>query len=168
MRIVISAVISLVAFATVAAYAADMPKRKSGLWQISTQSTHSQRGAHTMQQCIDEHTDNMLQNAMGPQAEKMCSKRDVKVQSDGLVIDSVCSFGSTTATTHATVTGSFQSAYRLESKSSYDPPLMGMKEGGVIIDAKWLGPCKDDMQPGDVIMPGGMKMNINTMPGVGK
>jgi hypothetical protein len=26
--------------------------------------------------------------------------------------------------------------------------------------ATWLGPCAADQRPGDMIMPGGMKMNI--------
>jgi len=29
------------------------------------------------------------------------------------------------------------------------------------IDAKWTGACKADQRPGDIVMPGGVKMNIN-------
>ena len=28
------------------------------------------------------------------------------------------------------------------------------------IEAKWVGACKADQKPGDIVMPGGMKMNI--------
>ena len=28
------------------------------------------------------------------------------------------------------------------------------------VEAKWLGACKADQKPGDIVMPGGMKMNI--------
>ena len=31
------------------------------------------------------------------------------------------------------------------------------------IEAKWLGACKADQKPGDIMMPGGMKMNIKDM-----
>ena len=31
------------------------------------------------------------------------------------------------------------------------------------IEAKWLGACKPDQKPGDIMMPGGMKMNIKDM-----
>ena len=31
------------------------------------------------------------------------------------------------------------------------------------IEAKWLGACKADQKPGDIVMPGGMKMNIKDM-----
>jgi hypothetical protein len=29
-----------------------------------------------------------------------------------------------------------------------------------MIEAKWLGACKSDQKPGDIVMPGGVKMNI--------
>ena len=28
------------------------------------------------------------------------------------------------------------------------------------IEAKWLGACKPDQKPGDIVMPGGFKLNI--------
>ncbi len=31
------------------------------------------------------------------------------------------------------------------------------------LSAKWLGPCTADQKPGDMIMPNGMKMNIQSM-----
>ena len=31
------------------------------------------------------------------------------------------------------------------------------------LDAKWLGACKPDQKPGDIVMPGGLKMNIIDM-----
>ena len=31
------------------------------------------------------------------------------------------------------------------------------------IEAKWLGACKPDQKPGDIVMPGGLKMNVKDM-----
>ena len=31
------------------------------------------------------------------------------------------------------------------------------------LQAKWLGACKADQRPGDIVMPGGFKMNITDM-----
>jgi hypothetical protein len=28
------------------------------------------------------------------------------------------------------------------------------------IEAKWLGACKPDQKPGDIVMPGGFKLNV--------
>ena len=32
------------------------------------------------------------------------------------------------------------------------------------MNAKWLGPCAADQKPGDMIMPNGMKLNIQNLP----
>jgi hypothetical protein len=31
------------------------------------------------------------------------------------------------------------------------------------MEAKWLGPCREGQKPGDIIMPGGIKLNIRTL-----
>jgi hypothetical protein len=31
------------------------------------------------------------------------------------------------------------------------------------LDAKWLGACKPDQKAGDIVMPGGVKMNVKDM-----
>ena len=36
-------------------------------------------------------------------------------------------------------------------------------ETDMTIEAKWLGACKADQKPGDIIMANGMKMNILDM-----
>ena len=28
------------------------------------------------------------------------------------------------------------------------------------VEAKWLGPCKADQKAGDIVMPGGLKLNV--------
>jgi len=37
------------------------------------------------------------------------------------------------------------------------------RDSTTTIEAKWLGACKSDQKPGDIMMPGGMKMNIKDM-----
>jgi hypothetical protein len=34
-------------------------------------------------------------------------------------------------------------------------------ETNMTVESKWLGACKADQKPGDIIMANGMKMNIN-------
>ncbi|HEY2254186.1 MAG TPA: hypothetical protein VGI11_00995, partial [Variovorax sp.] len=69
----------------------------------------------------------------------------------------------TTATTHSVITGDFNTAYHMESRSTYSPPMMGRSEGAIAMDAKWLGPCQAGQKPGDMMMPNGMKMNVFEM-----
>ena len=150
--------------------AQDFPKRKSGLWEIKTNATTpgpagANPGPVVMQMCIDEKTDNAAQQQAGGFSKQNCSKQDVKRSGTTMTVDTVCNLGQTTATTHSVFTGSFDSAYKVDTKSTYDPPLGGMREGGAVIEAKWLGACKADQRPGDMILGNGMKMNMNDFNG---
>ncbi len=119
-----------------------------------------------MQMCIDEKTDNAVQQQAQGMTKQSCSKQEIKKSGNQIIVDSVCKFGETTATTHSVFTGSFDTAYKVETKSTYDPPMMGtMKEGSAVIEAKWLGACKPDMRPGDMILGNGMRINMNDAKG---
>jgi hypothetical protein len=37
------------------------------------------------------------------------------------------------------------------------------RDSTTTIEAKWLGACKPDQKAGDIMMPGGMKINIKDM-----
>jgi len=51
---------------------------------------------------------------------------------------------------------------KVNSKREGGPPGIPA-ETTMTIEAKWLGACKADQKPGDMIMGNGMKMNINEM-----
>lgn len=140
----------------------DMPRRKSGLWEI-TVSSGGAKGGQTMQQCIDEKTDDMMKNNMAGTEKQSCSKNEFRREGAKLVTESVCKMSGTTATTRGVFTGQFDSAYKADIKSTYEPPLHGMKESSSTIDAKWLGACKPGQKPGDMSMPGMPNININDM-----
>jgi Protein of unknown function (DUF3617) len=94
---------------------------------------------------IDASTDQMMQSNLGSSGQNACSKRDVQRSADTITIDSVCTVGGKTATSHAVVTGSFDSAYTMTvtSDSAATPgSKMSMK-----MTAKWLGPCTGDRSP---------------------
>jgi Protein of unknown function (DUF3617) len=152
--------------ACAAAGATDLPARKAGLWEMTVQSSNDKAGKPVvMQQCIDTATDRKMQQMSQGVSKDMCSKNELRSEGGGFTIDSVCKMGQSTATSKGRITGKFDSAYRVETKSAYNPPLMGMSDVSVVMDAKHLGACKADQKPGDMIMPGGMKMNIDQMPG---
>jgi len=161
MRFVALLTISLSASAAFAA-TPDMPRRKSGLWEI-TVSSGSAKGGHSMQQCIDEKTDDMMKNNMAGTEKQSCSKNEFRREGAKLITESVCKMSGTTATTKGVFTGQFDAAYKADIKSTYEPPLHGMKESSSTIDAKWLGACKPGQKPGDMSMPGMPNININDM-----
>jgi uncharacterized protein DUF3617 len=152
---------ALVLACAMPALAAEMPTRKAGLWEIKT-SLESRGGAGmTVQQCIDAATDQMMMSSGGPLAQQACPKRDVQRSGNTVTIDSTCTFKDRTATTHAVITGSFDSAYTMTVTSQSDA-LPGGKMNMTMM-GKWLGPCAADQKPGDMIMGGGLKLNILEM-----
>jgi hypothetical protein len=101
----------------------------------------------------------------GGSAQEACSKQEVTQSAGTIIVDSVCKFSDTTTTTHAVVTGSFDSAYTVNVTSTREGgrPSPGASPGGathMTIQATWLGSCAAGQRPGDVIMADGITMNI--------
>ena len=159
MRIIGATCVALIG--AMPALAAEMPTRKAGLWEVKMSFESRNAPAQTIQQCIDAATDQMMQSSAGPMAREACSKRDVQRSANTITIDSTCTVAGKTATSHAVVTGSFDSAYTMTVTSQSE----GMPGGQMTMSmaAKWLGPCTADQKPGDMIMGNGMKMNILDM-----
>jgi hypothetical protein len=150
------------------ALALDTPARKAGQWDLKMSFDSDAIPVQTMRQCIDAATDKLMNSNFGGSPQQSCEKRNVTKSGSALIVDSVCSFGGATTTSHAVITGSFDSAYtmKITSKRHGGPPVPGMARGGenhMTITAKWLGPCTAGERPGDVIMGNGMKMNVLEM-----
>jgi hypothetical protein len=149
--------VALAALAPALVSGADLPRRKSGLWEMSTAAQQGQTVAATM--CVDQKTDDLSRQLAGVGVS--CSKQDIRREAaNRYVFDSVCRFGESTATSRAVFTGSFDSQYEVDISAKYAPPMMGMSEGRSRIRARWLGPCKAGQRPGDIVMPNGTTINI--------
>jgi hypothetical protein len=143
------------------AFAAELPSRKPGLWEMKMEFESRSTPAQTMRQCIDASTDQMMQSNLGSSGQNACSKRDVQRSADTITIDSVCTVGGKTTTSHAVITGSFDSAYTMTITS--DSAAAPGRKSRMTMAAKWLGPCSGDQKPGDMIMGNGTKINILDM-----
>ncbi len=151
----------LTAALSVPALAADMPKRKSGLWEIKAE--HDGMPGMTMQMCIDANQDDMTAqeaDKTNREVRKMCSKMDIKQSGGRMVIDSVCKMGNVTATGHTEISGQMSSQYRMESITLFNPPMQGMSKSRSVMNGRWLGPCPAGQRHGSV--------NIVGMPGGGQ
>ncbi|MDB5654824.1 MAG: hypothetical protein JWQ94_2437 [Tardiphaga sp.] len=147
-----------------AAAAVELPSRKSGLWELKMLRAGSGTPEVTMQHCTDAATDKQMTANFSPMAKQNCSKNDTQQTATGYVTDSVCSFGGSTLTSHTEITGDFNSAYAMTVTSNSDKPAAGVPaESIVTLQAKWLGACAADQRPGDIVMPGGFRMNIKDM-----
>ena len=155
-----SAICLLAALVAAPAQAVELPVRKAGLWEMKVQRAGSQSPEMTMQQCTDATTDKDMATAMSPMSKEMCSKQEIQKTATGYVSDSICGISGVTIASHSEITGDFNSAYTVKSTVRSE---RGPAGGTTTIEAKWLGACKADQKPGDIVMPGGMKMNIKDM-----
>jgi hypothetical protein len=162
--VLLGSALSLAVLLPGAAGAVDLPVRKAGLWEMKIVRTGGAMPEMTMQHCTDETTDKDMSTAVSPMAKDICSKQDIQKTATGYVSDSVCGVAGVTVTSHAEITGDFNSAYTVKTTSHADRGSAGAaRDTTATIEAKWLGPCKADQKAGDVIMAGGMKMNIKDM-----
>ncbi len=150
----------LIAIAATALPAAgqDGPRRKSGLWEVKGENMPA------MSTCVDQASDDALRSMAGNMRQQTeCKQNSMKREGNRIVSESVCKFGNTTATTRTVATGDFQTAYTVDSTSRYDPPLAGRSESHVKMEARWVGPCKPGMKPGDMVMPNGQVISGDMM-----
>jgi hypothetical protein len=160
-------------------FAVEMPARKPGLWEMklpdgtvlawrgqpNIEKTSPPAPGMTMQHCTDETTDKQMNSAFLLTNES-CSTNEIQKTATGYIIDAVCTVGSVSMTSHAEITGDFDSAYTIKYGSQSQGDRSGAPRNPTTIEAKWLGACKPDQKPGDIVMPRGYKMNVkDTMKG---
>src|ERR1700756_1800581 len=116
--------------ATALAQAQDAPKRKSGLWEVKRTTARTEGKKRTVQMCIDQASDNAPRQLAEGVRTETCKTDKVSREDGRILVDAVCTLGKAqvTAKTHAVISGSFDSAYKIESKSTYDPPRQGKVE----------------------------------------
>jgi Protein of unknown function (DUF3617) len=140
------------------AFAADLPSRKPGLWEIKTTIDGRNPPTQIIKQCIDAATDQMTLSIAGPFSPAVCPKREVKSSGDSIAVDSTCMIGKNSATAHAVITGNFESAYTMTVKSE-GPGLPGSSMMMTIAGSR-LGDCTSEQKPGDIIFGNGRTVNI--------
>lgn len=152
--------LAIVLLAPPGALAADAPMRKSGLWEIRTESAaggQKMPGPMTMQICIDQRQDDMTADPNDKaEVRKRCPKMDMKRSASQVTIDSVCAMEGHTATSHTVITGNLTTDYRMENTTRFDPPMHGMQATSSTMSGKWLGPCKPGQKHGSMTMMSGM------------
>jgi hypothetical protein len=137
------------------------PGLKAGLWEMTTKVDKMPQSI-TTKICLDEALTAKFTTDAGPMKQGNTNCSDQKVTRTGNVIDvtAVCKDGAQTIDTkvHMELTG--DTAYKQTITATFDPPKDGMTDIATTVDGKWLGACSADMKPGDMIMPGGMKINM--------
>ena len=142
----------LLVFLTTNALATDIPKLKTGLWEVKMQM----EGVPNMgpvQQCIDQNNNSVMQQ-QATEDESACKVIVVNRAGDKVTIRSECKLEEMTITSDNIFEGSFDSAYKATIKTHYNPPREGgMSETSMTLEARRLGLCQPGQVPGEVIMP---------------
>ena len=162
----LAACAAVLACTTVAAEAAgiDLPARKPGQWEIKmTPKTAGAAPTMTTQLCLDAASDKALLEkglAMSPG----CTTQQSRDGSGNMVFDATCDIGGRKTKSHTVISGDFQSHYEIDivSDSEGGNPALP-KHAEITQQATWVGACPADMKPGDMLLPGGRKVNLLTM-----
>lgn len=147
------------------AMAQDLPHRKAGLWESSMESAQMQGKNMTSQQCIDEKTDaEMMNRALKADGKSnTCKQITSKRLTNGWEFDSQCAMTGYTMTSHAVITGDFNTQYTMQMHGHREPADKTGADTDVTMHAKFMGACPADMKPGDMKI-NGMLMHADGMP----
>lgn len=143
----------------------NFPARKAGQWEI--QMTPDSGPAMTMALCLDEASDKDMMKFGMSLSEDMCATVNQSRDGNTIVIDATCAMGGMTTVSHTVMSGDFETAYDMTITSKIDGGPPGMpSESTITQHARWTGDCTGGLQPGDMQMPGGMKLNLKDAMGM--
>ena len=139
------------------------PERKAGLWEQKM----STAGMHQVSRICFSDAVNRKMTLWGQQGgEEMCSQKSIMPTAGGWKFSSTCNMGSGgTIVSSGEAKGDFGTHYTVDMKSSTTGAAVPQMNGehAMTLEATWKGPCPADFKPGDMELPGGMKINMLTM-----
>jgi hypothetical protein len=139
----------------------DIPPRKPGQWEVKM-SLGQGLPEMTAAMCLDEKTDAAMMAAGLSLAKDMCQEQTMRRDGEAIVIDSVCEFGGKKTTSHIEVTGDMSSAYTVHIQGTVE----GMsRKTDMKQEVRWAGSTCDGLKPGEMMMPGGMKIDATRLMG---
>jgi hypothetical protein len=147
-----------------------MPHRKPGLWEQTMSHDGKTNIVGKISMCLDATTDAQM-SMFGERfrAAGDCQKSVNRGLDGSYAFTSTCKMGQAgTITSKGTVSGDFQSSYKVHSESDTSGAAFAAMNGHHVteIDATWAGPCPAGVSPGDMTV-NGMTMNINKMMAAG-
>jgi hypothetical protein len=127
---------------------ADMPRLKAGLWKSTIDTGDGKPGSLTS--CV---------SGKSPAVQHLppCFKQlDIKRTFQGAyVVDSTCATPGFTMTSHAVMTGDFQSTMSSSATTTTTTPEAAPKITQTHMDSRYIGPCPPGQPPDDQTTPSG-------------
>lgn len=140
-----------------------LPTRKDGLWK-QTMSSERMNQATTI--CIDQTVEQKMQwwAQQAQSGGSDCTETKITPHAGGgWEFSSSCTYPNAGhIASHGVASGDFGSHYTVDIDSTTTGSPMPSANGAhkMKIDAVWQGPCPAGMKPGDLSLPGGMKINV--------
>ncbi|QCI62835.1 DUF3617 domain-containing protein [Phreatobacter stygius] len=147
----------------------EFPARRTGQWEIRMGAAQVPGMPEmVVKTCVDPASDRQMMQAGMNMLAQNCEKRDMRRDASGIVIDSICQMGPMRITSSTVISGDFQASYSVRSSATVQTPNQPNPQTTTTVqEARWAGAtCTDGMVPGDILMPGGQKMNIRSLPGM--
>jgi hypothetical protein len=149
-----------------AAAPTNRPVRKPGLWRQSMLVGGSAY-VQDVKFCLDAQTDEKVSWWGKTGLRSDCFKDEIIQKPDGSWhFSSVCvREDHVKMTTEGTAVGDFQRRYQLTAETTISNPVDPRQSGTrtMTLDSEWLGPCPDDMRPGQLNYPDGQSINLLDM-----
>lgn len=122
---------------------AGMPKPRTGKWRLTTAMADVPVKMPATEVCFTEEMVNDTQWSKGQMPKDMdCPEMSTTFVGGAIVSHSVCKVNGKTMTSDVRTSGDFQNRYTVESTSSVDPAVPGMKNPmKMTITAERLGDC---------------------------
>jgi hypothetical protein len=162
MRLAIAALAIAASALPAAAQNVELPQRRAGQWEIRMNLPG--RGEIEVQHCTDEATDRDMMQAGLNMSRDMCQRFEMRREGAGFVMESVCQFGQMRSSSRAVFSGDFQSGYSMQLTGTTEGGPQGRSETNLTQTARWVSAeCRGGLAPGDMLMPGGMRVNVREM-----
>jgi hypothetical protein len=143
--------------------ATELPVRKPGLWEIKIKLTGGAAPTAMMRHCTDESIDRQMSTLFNPLAPQPCPKSEIQKENDRFTIDATCRVDNKTVTLRSDVSGDFNSSYSVVTETRTQEPESEPSVSSMTLEGRYVGSCKWGQKPGDVVMAGGLKVNIKEM-----
>lgn len=146
-----------------------VPHRKAGLWKMTFTSDRAPGAIPATEICVDETSEAKMSAFSANAGRHDCSAQSITRNLDGsMTFASTCALpgGGGQISAKGTVTGSFDSAYKMDMESTASGMPVAAENGThrMSMAGVYEGPCPAGQHGGDMTMtmPNGQKM---TMPG---
>jgi len=147
--------LGLLAAAT-AAPAADVAWRKAGLWDVSLrQEDQSIMRSVRVQQCSAPAAEPAILLSIVPGQEE-CAPPVVQRSGDSVDIRTDCRVHEVKLAAYLTMAGDFEARYQ----GRFTVTTGAAQRPATVFTATWLGPCREGMKVGDMVLSNGITVNV--------